>query len=130
MMRMEQTFGNPLQVWRAIDSPALAAIAYGTIAALEGVVSLIGAAAIYLMIRARSDNAQKFIKGIRLAKATCVYAFFVWGFFFFVIAGDWFLVWQSADLKPVQVDAVNYSAMVVFTLICLLSLERDIAAAD
>lgn len=130
MLSMEGTFGNPAQTWRAIDSTLLGQIAFGAVSILELLVFVFCALAIGRMTTAFKASSANFAEAIRIAKLASIYAIFVWIFFFFTVAGDWFLIWQNPNLKPVQFDAVNYAAVALFSLICLHILEGDIATVD
>lgn len=126
MLSMEGTFGNPAQTWRAVDSNFLGQLAFGAVSLLELFVFAICAIAISKMMKTFKRSAAEYCGAIMVAKLASIYAIFVWIFFFFTIAGDWFLIWQNTDLKPVQFDAVNYAAVALFSLICLHILEGDI----
>jgi len=130
LLTMNNTHGNPLQTWRAIDSPLFANIVYGSITILEGLVFVIGFIAILKMLSARKLSAVCFCQGLKIAKVAAIYAFFVWGFFFYAIAGDWFLAWQNPDLNSLRIDAVNYGAMAIMSLISLHILEKEILGLD
>ncbi|MEO0998556.1 MAG: DUF2165 family protein [Pseudomonadota bacterium] len=69
---------------------------------------------------AASEGAgEHFQRGMRTVKTACMLGFFVYGFLFFTVGGDWFLAWQNPDLIGLQKDAVNYGLMVVLTYVLL-----------
>ncbi len=124
MLTMEGTFGNPYQTWRAVDSLAFANAAYVAVFSLEGVFGLLALAGAFAMLRSLKAPDEHFQRGMRTVKTACMLGFFVYGFLFFTVGGDWFLAWQNPDLVGLQKDAVNYGLMVVLTYVLLDSRMR------
>lgn len=126
MLSMSQTSRLPGQVWRAIDSLAVANIAYGVILALEAGIAVIGFFGLWRLIRHLAGPADGFIGAMHLVQSACVYGLFVWGFFFFALGGDWFLAWQTKTIAYVQADALNYCLLLVSVMLALHVMERQI----
>jgi len=94
-LSMDTTFRDAALMGRAVTSPAAAAWAYGLIILVEaamGIVLAIAAARLALNLRTASArfNAAKawVVLGVGLG-------FLLWFTGFIVVAGEWFVMWQS-----------------------------------
>ena len=116
MLSMEDTYDNPAQTWRAIKADWLAFLGLILITAMQTTAGILGFIAIYKMFVMRHESYDKFIIGKMFLISSCLTAVMVWGIGFMVIAGDWFLAWQSKGGFNLQ-----FSAM-IYTLPCLLIL--------
>lgn len=119
MISMQETFGNPAQTWRAIDSMLFANVVYAVIFVIEGIFGLLALYGAVSMIRKHGQPDDGFTNGIRIVKTACMLAVLVYGLFFFTIGGDWFLAWQSPNLIALQKDAVNYGVVIILVYIIL-----------
>ena len=119
MVSMQETFGNPAQTWRAVDSMLFANIVYVLIFTIEGIFGLMALYGMVSMIRKVSGPDDDCARGIRIVKTACLLAVLVYGLFFFTIGGDWFLAWQSPNLIDLQKDAVNYGVVIILVYIVL-----------
>lgn len=129
MLSMKDSTGTAAQTWRAIDSVAFANIAYGIVLILELAVGLIAAVALWRELRAFRGPFEAFGNGIALAMRACMFGIVVWGLFFFVIGGDWFLTWKNESLLWVQPDAMNYATLMFLVLGALFVLDREMRRA-
>ncbi|NJO13307.1 MAG: DUF2165 domain-containing protein [Gammaproteobacteria bacterium] len=116
---MQQTFDNPQQTWRAICSPPVFHLVYLTVMAVEALIAVLGWLGVLSIVRALRQPAPAFAAACGPTTLACLIGIAVWGIGFFVIIGDWFLVWQGA-LKPFATDGVAYSTMM---LICLFAVN-------
>jgi predicted small integral membrane protein len=44
---------------------------------------------------------------------SCLLGFFIWGFIFFNIGGDYFLSWKNTKLELLQSDSLMYTALIL-----------------
>ena len=117
LIAMTNTYGNPLQNWRAITAPWAAPVGLGIIMAVETAAGILGVIAVVVMLVNLSASPAAFAKGKAWMILACLAAILVWGVGFMVVAGDWFLTWQ-AKTDPV---ATQLGAMIYF-LPCALGL--------
>lgn len=121
-LRMDTTFpGNALKV-RAIDSPAMATVAYWLIIAAEtltGLLLALGSVRLALALRgpAVDFNAAKGIAVLGLGLG-----FLLWFTGFMVVGGEWFAMWQSKDWNGVP-SAFRF--VVVLLLVAIFLVQRD-----
>jgi predicted small integral membrane protein len=109
MIAMTNTYGNPLQTWRAITSPWAAPLALLLITAVETAAGIFGAISIVIMIANLRGSAAAFARGKVWMILSCLSAILVWGVGFMVVAGDWFLAWQAKqDPLSTQLGAMIY----------------------
>ena len=117
MLNMKDTYGNPAQIWRAIDSLTVAKIGLMGITTIEALAGVLGFYAIFKMIKSRRQVIAEFDRAKTPLIYACLCAIAVWGLGFMVIAGDWFLAWQAKE-NPL---ATQLGGM-IYTLPCLLTL--------
>lgn len=95
VMSMDTTYPGNTLMYRAITSPELWHAAYALIIAgeaLAGVLFLAGAVRLF-QVRREPGAIFDGAKGWTIAGG--LVAFLVWFFGFMVVAGEWFLMWQS-----------------------------------
>jgi predicted small integral membrane protein len=118
VLEMDTTFpGNEL-MYRSITNPLLWKIGYGLIIAAEGVTGilfLIGA--LHLWRACRAPGAE-FERAKAYAIAGALFAFLVWFLGFMVIAGEWFVMWES-KLWNGQEAAFRFYVTVLAVLVFL-----------
>lgn len=119
IMCMENTFNNPAQTWRAICSPPVFHATYILVMAVETVIAVLGWLGVLGIVRAIKQPPPAFAAACGVTSLACLIGIAVWGIGFFVVIGDWFLVWQG-PLKPFATDGVAYSTMM---LICLFTVN-------
>lgn len=109
MLSMEDTYNNPAQTWRAIKADWIAFLGLIMITAMETTAGVLGCIAIYKMFMARNESYTKFLVGKMFLIGGCLAAVMVWGIGFMVVAGDWFLSWQSKGGINGQLGAMMYT---------------------
>ena len=98
MIEMTNTYGNPLQQWRAITIPGAATaglIGIMTVETLAGIFGLIG---LIGLIWNFFGSSAAFAKAKAWMMLGSIFAVLVWGVGFMVIAGDWFLSWEAKTM--------------------------------
>ncbi len=117
MLAMTDTYGNPAQTWRAIDSLIVAQIVLGLITMVEGLAGFMGLIALIKMIRALNAPYANFEQAKAWLVASATLAVLVWGIGFAVIAGDFFLAWQSKQTLATQIGGLIYAIPCFLTII-------------
>lgn len=110
---MQTTFGDPMLMWRAIDSPIviwLGVIAIIVTELLAGAIILYGA---FKLWQARSDN-----RAFNAAKTTAMNGLTIMACFYLiafgVICNEWFMLWQNRDASTLQEAFRNFvTAMLI-----------------
>ncbi len=109
MLAMTNTYGNPLQTWRAITAPGAGVVGLILIMAAETAAGLLGAISIVVMLANIRGSAADFARGKAWMILSCLFAVLIWGVGFMVVAGDWFLAWQAKqDPLSTQLGAMIY----------------------
>jgi predicted small integral membrane protein len=121
IMCMKDTFHNPAQTWRSLCYVPLMHTVFILVIGLEAAIGLLGLIGAYQMARVIKASPEIFREACRITSLACLLGIMVWGLGFFVVIGDWFLVWQGG-LKPFRTDGLVYSGMMI---ICLLSVNYD-----
>jgi predicted small integral membrane protein len=106
---MTDTYGNPAQTWRAITSPIIAQIALIVITLFEASAGVVGAIAMYKMLKTINQPFEQFQQAKSLLIISCTLAILVWGIGFAVIAGEFFLTWQSKTTIETQLGGLIYT---------------------
>lgn len=100
-LSMATTFRNPMEIWRAITSPALLWIIAVVIIICEG----IGAILCWIGV-ARLWGARRSAVQFNQSKSTALLGLTWVGTFYFVgwlvIANEWFAMWQSTKMNVLQ----------------------------
>ena len=117
LLSMSDTYGNPAQTWRAITSPMAANIFLAIITAVETLAGLLGLWSIFKLLKAFKDTPKAFEDAKSPLVLSCVLAILVWGVGFAVIAGDYFLAWQSKTTLATQIGGLIYAIPCFLTLI-------------
>ncbi|MGV3492002.1 MAG: DUF2165 family protein [Devosia sp.] len=98
MIEMTNTYGNPLQTWRAITIPGAATIGLIGIMTVETLAGIFGLIGLVGMVLNFFGSWAKFEKAKAWMMLGCIFAVLVWGVGFMVIAGDWFLSWEAKTM--------------------------------
>ena len=94
-LSMDTTFpGNALK-WRAINEPAVWAIAYGLIILTEAAVGILLAFATLRLATTIRADARLFNSAKKFAVLGVGLGFLLWFTGFMVVGGEWFAMWQS-----------------------------------
>ncbi len=99
---MDPTFPNNKGMWRAITSPTLHHAAYVLIILMEGITALLCWAGAIKLLGALRTEGIKFNQSKKVAIAGLTLGFCLWFVGFIGIAGEWFLMWQSAQWNAQQ----------------------------
>jgi predicted small integral membrane protein len=102
VLRMDTTFPNNKGMWRAITSPTLHHAAYVLIILMEGITALLCWAGAIKLLGALRTEGIKFNQSKKVAIAGLTLGFCLWFVGFIGIAGEWFLMWQSAQWNAQQ----------------------------
>lgn len=125
MLAMTDTYGNPAQTWRAVTVDWAASIGLIGITFMETMAGVLGAIGMFKMIMAFKGSYAAFQMGKLFVIGGCTCAILVWGVGFMVIAGDWFLAWQSKSGLNTQLGAMLYVVPCFFTLLTCLVHKED-----
>lgn len=118
MFAMTDTYGNPLQTWRAITAPWAAPLGLVAIIAVETLAGIFAAIGVVLMLLHFRGTAADFARGKAWMMLGAVFGILVWGIGFMVIAGDWFLSWQAkTDPLATQMGGLVYMLPCALALI-------------
>lgn len=128
VMTMETTFPGNSLMYRAIASPELWHTTYALIMlgqAIAGLLFLAGAIRLFLV---RREPGAVFDRAKGLTVTGALVAFLVWFFVFMVIAGEWFVMWQSQTWNG-QEAAFRFYLTVLAVLIFVMLPDRDLEEA-
>lgn len=123
VMLMDSVFPGNNSMWRAVSAPWLHHLAYWLIIATELAIALLGFWGAFELWRARRDAAQ-FNRRKTKAVLALTLGILLWFGGFLVVAGEWFLMWQSQDWNAQQ-PAFFFAASFFFILILLVREDRD-----
>jgi predicted small integral membrane protein len=115
--------------WRALPGAA-APFVYLGVTSVELIVGLSAGFAVTAMLRRFGGSTTAFSEACQIAQRSCTLGIITWLFFFFVVAGDWFLAWRNPSLVGVQRDALMYAGAAAFVLIGLRSAEVRLLSAE
>ena len=125
MLSMADTYGNPAQTWRAIQSPLAAQIGLIAITIFETLAGLLGLWAMFKMIKNIKGSVSDFQQAKIPLIWSCVIALLVWGVGFAVVAGDYFLAWQSKSGLDTQIGGLIYAVPCFLTRILTVIHRED-----
>ena len=112
---METTFNDPGAMWRAITSPTLIWIAFGTIVAIEIFAAFYCFKGAYVLWGSR-----KSVDDFNDAKSTALLGLTITAVLYFVgfhaIAQEWFMMWQSKDVNVLQEAFRNFVSAILLML--------------
>ncbi|MDE0679159.1 MAG: DUF2165 domain-containing protein [Gammaproteobacteria bacterium] len=123
VMLMDSVFPGNNSMWRAVEAPWLHHLAYWLIIATEVAIALLGFWGASDLWRARRDAAQ-FNRRKTKAVLALTLGILLWFGGFLVVAGEWFLMWQSQDWNAQQ-PAFFFAASFLLILILLVREDRD-----
>ncbi|MFI6529131.1 DUF2165 domain-containing protein [Streptomyces uncialis] len=116
VLAMDTTFKDEDLMWRAVESPTLADLAYVAIIVWETLAALVLLAAGWLWLRALTGgarNAPGTQDGDALERARAVatlglvMVLLLFGLGFIGIGGEWFAMWQSSDWNGLDAASRN-----------------------
>jgi predicted small integral membrane protein len=124
VLSMDTTFPGNRLTGRAITSPALWTLAYWAIIALEFATALFCAYGTAALWRARDAAPAAFETAKRWGLTGLALGFALWGLGFFVVAGEWFAMWQSAKWNG-RNSAFQFTVLIGIGLLLLQPRGRD-----
>lgn len=121
ILSMQETFPDNPARWRAIDSPWLQHAGFLTIVLTEALIGLFGLWGAVDLWRNRHDD-----RAFHAAKAKGAIALTLgvalWFVGFLVVAGEWFMMWQTGDYNAQQ-SAFRFAVLCALGLIFLQGRE-------
>lgn len=122
VLSMDTTFKSPNLMWRAITNESVQTALYLLIIAWQIMTALLLWIGVYRMIAARRADAVVFSKAKQPAILGLTAGFLLYALGFLVIAGEWFVMWQSKEWNAQNTAAI----FVLFIGIALLHVSgRD-----
>jgi len=113
VLSMDTTFaGNPL-LYRSVTHPVLTHFSYWLIILGEAIAGILFLAGAIRLWQVRSAPAPEFNGAKGLVVVGALAAFIVWFFLFMVIAGEWFVMWQSTSWNAQQAAFRLYVTVLV-----------------
>ncbi len=122
VLSMDTTFPNTTLISRAIHSPAAHQAAYWVIIAAELATGLLTAWGFLLMTAHFRDAGPRFENAKAPAVLGIAVGLVLWFTGFFVVAGEWFAMWQSSQWNG-RGTAFQFCVLLLLSLIVLL--RRD-----
>jgi len=116
VLSMDTTFKSPNLMWRAITDETVQTAAYILIIAWQIMTALLLWVGVYRMIAARRADAPHFAKAKNPAILGLTAGLVLYALGFLVIAGEWFVMWQSKEWNAQNTAAI----FVLFIGIALL----------
>ncbi len=123
VMLMDSVFPGNNSMWRAVTAPWLHHFAYWLIIAAELAIALLGFWGAFELWRARRDAAE-FNRRKTKAVLALVLGVLLWFTGFVVVAGEWFLMWQSETWNAQQ-PAFIFAASFFLILMLLTREDQD-----
>jgi predicted small integral membrane protein len=117
VLMMDTTFPGNHCMWRAIDSPSIHKLFYGTIIAWEIVTCLLLWWGVVRLLRALSSSAHEFDRAKTVSFAGLTLSLLLWLVAFLDVGGEWFLMWQSSAWNGELAAARNFVVVGIVFLI-------------
>ncbi|GGZ36939.1 membrane protein [Streptomyces inusitatus] len=103
VLAMDTTFRDEDVMWRAIESHAVADVAYVGIIAWETLTAAVLLGAVWLWVRGlRRGNRGDVGPARRTTTLGLLMVLLLFGLGFIVIGGEWFQMWQSSDWNGLE----------------------------
>jgi predicted small integral membrane protein len=128
VLMMDTTFQHAGVMWRAIDQPAVHHAVFALIIIVEFTVGVVTGLGAVRMFASRRD-ARRFAAAKSLAASGLLLGVLLWFGGFLVVAGEWFMMWQSERFNAQQA-AFQYAAvfLLVLAIVVLPEDTRDVPA--
>ncbi len=126
VLAMDTIFADARIRYRAIDAPALQALAYAAIIAAEVATAVVCALGSARMWRARAAGTGAFRAAKRTALAGLALGLALWLGGFMAIGGEWFGMWMSSEWNGLE----SSFRFVVVLLLAAIWLSQDEAGLD
>ncbi|MCU6239928.1 DUF2165 domain-containing protein [Enterobacter asburiae] len=113
--------------WRKLPS-FLGAYCYTIMFFCEFTVGILAFVGVINMLKDLFKSNSNFEKSKLFVYFSCMLACIIYGLFFFVIGGDWFLAWMgNSYISGIQSDSLRYTTLMFFVFAFLkLSASSDI----
>ena len=122
-LMMDTTYPDHNSMWRAVEAPVLHHLAFSLIIATELAIGALGFWGALELWQARR-NAALFNKKKTKVVWALTLGVMLWFTGFIVVAGEWFLMWQSQEWNAQQA-AFRFLAPFLLGLIFLAQKDRD-----
>lgn len=116
-LKMDTTYPDNKEMWRAIDNPIVHHLAYGFIILTELVIAILCWLGGYRLARTIKKHGD-FNKAKGMATLGLTLGFLLWFTGFMTIGGEWFLMWQS-EVANAQQSAFRLVLIIGVTLVYL-----------
>jgi predicted small integral membrane protein len=116
VLAMDTVFPGSTIRWRAIESPALQHLAYGSIIATEAVTAILCWIGAYALLRRLRGPAIAFNRAKTFAVLGLLLGFLLWQVGFMTVGGEWFGMWQSSQWNGVP-SAFRFVMVIAAVLI-------------
>ena len=123
-LAMDTTFPGNALMGRAIDSAAVATVAYWLIIATEAAVGLLLALGSLRLLLALRAPAADFNAAKSIAVLGIGLGFLLWFTGFMVVGGEWFAMWQSKEWNGVP-SAFRFYVTLLLVLIFVMQPDSD-----
>lgn len=124
VLMMDTTFPGNHGMWRAIDSPGVHTLFYGSIIAWEGATCVLLWWGVARLLKALRGSAQEFDGAKAIAFAGLTLSMLMWLVAFMTVGGEWFMMWQSTTWNG-ETAAAREFAVVGIVFVILQQRERD-----
>jgi predicted small integral membrane protein len=122
VLMMDSTFPGNRGMWRAISSPAIHLLFYGSIIAWEVVNVVLCWWGAFALLRARNKSDEEFLRAKNVGVVALTSGMLQWFVAFLCVGAEWFLMWQSKTWNG-QEAAFRMFAIEGIVLVVLLSKE-------
>ncbi|MEN5246609.1 DUF2165 family protein [Brucella pseudintermedia] len=122
LLAMSDTYGIPGQTWRAITASWVPYAGLAVITAMETLAGVLATIGFVKMVVNLRGSYAKFSSGKNwtILGACCAVA--VWGIGFMVIAGDWFMAWETKENSlNTQLGALLYALPSMMCIVIMFS---------
>jgi predicted small integral membrane protein len=93
---------------------------------LEFLVGILASIGLIKMLKNLFKSDQLFEDASSLVEYACLLGFFIWGFIFFCIGGDYFLSWKNTKLESLQSGSLMYATLLAIVyFIFVLGRTKD-----
>ena len=122
VMAMDTVLPTSSLTWRAVTSAPVHHAAYWLVIGFELLIGVLCAAGASGLWCAKNGTAAQFLAAKQTAVAGLVSGFVLWFFGFLIIAGEWFVMWQSQDW---DVRQASFRVAASFALVLIFLNQRD-----
>ncbi len=128
VLSMSTAFEDNQLMWRAIDSPQIHTLFYGSIILWETIALVLCVWGTVVLARFLKGSGAAFNRAKKIATIGLTVILLQWYVAFITVGGEWFLMWQSEDWNG-QDAAFRMFAMMGTSLIFLSFKDDDLEDA-